>query len=70
MDMAGKPESTGILKQALVEGLVKNLSLNDRKDTLLTLKRIFDNIIQHPNDDKYHQIKLTSKTFSNKVSID
>ena len=32
-----------------------------------TLKRIFDNIIQHPNDDKYRQIKLTSKTFSSKV---
>ena len=31
------------------------------------LRRIFDNIIQHPNDDKYRQIKLTSKTFSSKV---
>ena len=35
--------------------------------TLSTLRRIFDNIIQHPNDDKYRQIKLTSKTFSSKV---
>ena len=32
-----------------------------------TLRRIFDNIIQHPNDDKYRQIKLTNKTFSSKV---
>ena len=32
-----------------------------------TLRRIFDNIIQHPNDDKYRQIKLTSRTFSSKV---
>ena len=32
-----------------------------------TLRRIFDNIIQHPNDDKYRQIKLTGKTFSSKV---
>ena len=39
----------------------------DRDATLSTLRRIFDNIIQHPNDDKYRQIKLTSKTFSNKV---
>ena len=35
--------------------------------TLSTLRRIFDNIIQHSNDDKYRQIKLTSKTFSSKV---
>ena len=32
-----------------------------------TLRRIFDNIIQHPNDDKYRQIKLTDETFSSKV---
>ena len=35
--------------------------------TLSTLKEIFDNIIQHPNDDKYHQIKLANKAFSSKV---
>ena len=39
----------------------------DREASLSTLRRIFDNIIQHPNDDKYRQIKLTSKTFSSKV---
>ena len=32
-----------------------------------TLKRIFDNIIQHPNDDKYCQINLTDETFISKV---
>ena len=47
--------------------LVTSLSPKDHKATLLTLRRIFDNIIQHPNDDKYRQIKLTSKTFSSKV---
>ena len=26
--------------------------------------KIFDNIIQHPNDDKYCRIKLTNETFS------
>ena len=35
--------------------------------TLSTLRKIFDNIIQHPNDDKYCQIKLANKTFSSKV---
>jgi len=34
---------------------------------LSTLRRIFDNIIQHPNDEKYHRIKLAGKTFSSKV---
>ena len=49
--------------------LVISLSPKDRKATLSTLKWIFDNIIQYPNDDmyNYHQIKLTSKTFTNKV---
>ena len=47
--------------------LVISLSPIDQEATLSTLKRIFDNIIQHPNDDKYHQIKLTSKTFTSKV---
>ena len=39
----------------------------DRDATFSTLKRIFDNIVQHPNDDKYRQIKLTSKTFTSKL---
>ena len=43
------------------------MSPEDQEATLSTLRRIFDNIIQHPNDDKYRQIKLTSKTFSSKV---
>ena len=44
-----------------------SLSPKDQEATLSTLKRIFDNIIQHPNDDKYHQIKLTDETFTSKV---
>ena len=47
--------------------LVTSLSPKHQEATLLTLKRIFDNIIQHPNDDKYHQIKLTDETFISKV---
>ena len=54
-----------ILKQ--LDELVTSLSPEDRNATLSTLRRIFDNIIQHPNDDKYHQIKLTDETFSSKV---
>ena len=44
-----------------------DLSPKDREATLSTLKKIFDNIIQHPNDDKYRQIKLTNKLFVSKV---
>ena len=50
-----------------LDKLVTSLSPKDQEATLLTLKRIFDNIIQHPNDDKYHQIKLTDETFTRKV---
>ena len=32
-----------------------------------TLKKIFDNIIQYPNDDKHWQIELKDDTFSNTV---
>ena len=43
------------------------LSSQDQEATLLALKRIFDNIIQHPHDDQYREIKLTDETFANKV---
>ena len=47
--------------------LVTSLSPKEQNATLLTLKKIFNNIIQHPNDDKYRQIKLISKTLTSKV---
>ena len=47
--------------------LVTSLSPEDQEATLSTLKQIFDNVIQHPNDYKYHQIKLTDETFTSKV---
>ena len=47
--------------------LTASLTPQDLDATLSTLRRIFNNIIQHPSDDKYRQIKLTSKTFSSKV---
>ena len=54
-----------ILKQ--LNNFLTSLNSKDQEATLSTLKRIFDNVIQHPNDDKYHQIELTSKTFISKV---
>ena len=50
-----------------LDELVTSSSSEHREATLSTLRRIFDNIIQHPNDDKYRQIKLTDETFSSKV---
>ena len=54
------------LVAALIEELKKSTQ-KDREATLSTLKRIFDNIIQHPNDDKFRQIKLTNKNFCSDV---
>ena len=50
-----------------LDRLVTALNPEDRKATLSTLKRILDNIILHPTDDKYRQIKLTDETFSSEV---
>ena len=47
--------------------MVAALSLQEKEAIFSTLKRIFNNIIQNPNDDQYCQIKLTSKTFRSKV---
>ena len=44
-----------------------SMSPKDHEATFSTLRKIFDNIIQHPNDDKYCQIKLTDETFTSKV---
>ena len=50
-----------------LEKLITSLSSEDKNATLSTLKRIFDNIIQYSSDDKYRQIKLSSRTFTTKV---
>ena len=52
--------------KTLVDSLEKS-SPEDREATLSTLKEIFDNIIQHPNDDQYCQIKLTDQKFSSQL---
>ena len=62
--------SSSIRRNDLMEQLRKltaSLSPQDLDATLSTLRRIFGNISQHPNDDKYRQIKLAGKTFSSKV---
>ena len=43
------------------------LSPGSQEATFSVLERIFDNIVQYPNDDKYRQIKLTDEAFSSKV---
>ena len=54
-----------ILKQ--LDKLDTLLHPGSRGATFSVLERIFDNIIQHPNDDKYRQIKLNDEAFSSKV---
>ena len=53
--------------QKQIEKIASSLKPEDLEATVSTLTKIFDNIIEHPNDDKYCQIKLANKTFSNKV---
>ena len=50
-----------------LKNLDSSMSSKDCKATLSTLGKIFDNIIQHPNDDKYRQIKLANKRFASEV---
>ena len=50
-----------------LDKFVTSLNPKDQEATFSTLERIFDNIIQYSNDDKYRQIKLTDETFSSKV---
>ena len=54
-----------ILKQ--LDKLDALLRPGSRGATFSVLERIFDNIIQHPNDDKYRHINLTDEAFSSKV---
>ena len=54
-----------ILKQ--LDKLGTLLRPGSQEATFSVLERIFGNIIQHPNDDKYRQIKLTDEAFSSKM---
>ena len=64
---ARKPfDFTNMLSKQLNK-IASSVSPEDLEATLSTLMKIFDNIIQHPNDDKYRQIKLANKAFSSKV---
>ena len=54
-----------LLKQ--LDKLLATVELDGQRATLSTLNKIFSNVIQHPDDDEYHQIKLAGKTFTSKV---
>ena len=54
-----------ILKQ--LDKLDTLLNPESREATFSVLEKIFDNIIQHPNDDEHRHIKLNDDTFSSKV---
>ena len=54
-----------IIKQ--LDKLDTLLNPESREATFSVLKKIFDNIVQHPNDDEYRQIKLNDDTFDSKV---
>lgn len=47
--------------------LLATLGPEDQKATLTTLKIIFKNITEHPNEDKFCQIKLDNERFSSQV---
>ena len=54
-----------IIKQ--LDKLDALLKPESREATFSVLKRIFDNIIQHPDDDEHRHIKLNDDSFSSKV---
>ena len=60
-----KEKESLLLKQ--LDKLIASLSLEDCKQTLLTLQICFKNIDLHPHNDKYRQIKLNNKAFCRKV---
>ena len=62
-----KPLDFASIFTTLLDKIVTSLSCEDLKATLLVMSKIFDDIIRHPNDDKYCEIKLANKTFSSKV---
>ena len=47
--------------------MILTLSPQEKVDTLSLLRTIFNNVIQHPNDDKYRKIKLANKAFNSNV---
>ena len=60
-----KDVSSDLSRQLAV--LLDYLNPEDRAATLKTLTEIFQNIIQYPDVDKYRQIRVNNKRFSNTV---
>ena len=50
-----------------IDKLFTSLDVEEQYVTLSTLRRIFDSIIQHPNDVKYRQIQLNDESFNREV---
>ena len=67
MEKLPQKEVTSTILSKQLEKLMNSLNPKDQEATLSTLRRIFDNIVHYPNNEKYHHIKLASKTFSSKV---
>ena len=67
MEKLSQKEVTPTMLSKQLDRLIKSLNPEDQVVTLSTLRKIFDNIIYYPNNDKYRRIKLANKTFSSKV---
>ena len=67
MEKLSLKEVTPTMLSKQLDRLIKSLNPEDQVVTLSTLRKIFDNIICYPNNDKYRHIKLANKIFSSKV---
>lgn len=49
--------------------IIKNCNIKDRSELCIeTLKKYLENIIQNPENEKFHKIRLSNKVFCDKVS--
>jgi hypothetical protein len=55
--------------QRSLDDFVRPLAPNDRTAALQTLDKIYSNIISNPNEPKYRNVSMLSKTFLNNVRV-
>ena len=67
MKKLSQKEVTSAILSKQLDKLMNSMNPMDQVATLSTLRKIFDNIIYYPNNDKYRHIKLENKTFKIKV---
>ena len=67
MEKLSQKEVTSAILSKQLDKLINSMNPKDQVATLSTLRKIFDNIIYYPNNDRYRHIKLANKTFSSKV---